>query len=396
MAEPAPTRLLENLLLFGRVLRSAGIPVTLGQVLTFASALSWIDIRDRDSFFHAARALLVYRKEDLALFELLFRRFWCAPSRRGDAPPKKSPWAPRFEEKAAKRFTIAHYMARRAQPEDPTVEITDRSMAYSAEEALQSRDFAELTDEELGAIRQLMEGLRWRVSERPTRRWVSDSRGARLDLRRVLREASRHSGVPVQLAYRRRKIKPRPIVLLADISGSMERYSRLLLQFFYCVSTALGDVESFVFGTRLSRITPQLRLRNIDRALDSASREIVDWAGGTRIGESLHEFNRRWGRRVLRRGAVVIVVSDGWERGDVPVLENEMRYLQRRCHRLIWLNPLLGRAGYEPLVEGMSAALPFVDDFLPVHNFQSLDALAERLATLGRSRSGRQMRSTPA
>jgi uncharacterized protein with von Willebrand factor type A (vWA) domain len=179
------------------------------------------------------------------------------------------------------------------------------------------------------------------------------------------------------------------VVLLADISGSMAKYSRLLLQFFYGMSQSLRRVESFVFGTRLTRITPQLKLRNIDRALESAAAEVVDWAGGTRIGESLRSFNRDWSRRVLRRGAVVIVVSDGWERGDVETLRREMRYLAHRCHRLVWLNPLLGTPGYQPLVEGMSAALPFVDDFLPIHNLESLRALAAHLVSLPERRSVR-------
>jgi len=381
-----PTRLLENLLLFGRVLKSAGIPVTLGQVLTFASALPWVDIRDREEFYHSARALLVHRREDLGLFRILFDRFWCAPEKRREDRPKRTPWAPRMEEKLAKRFTIVNYLASRAGENDPEIDVPDRSMAYTASESLQTRDLSELTPEELDAVRGLIQRMAWRVSERTTRRWVPDSRGRRIDLRKVLRESGRYGGTPVRLAYRRRKIKPRPIVLLADVSGSMERYSRTLLQFFYCVSQALGDVESFVFGTRLTRITPELRLRNVDRALDAASHEVVDWAGGTRIGESLHAFNRRWSRRVLRRGAIVVLVSDGWERGDVGVLREEIRYLQRRCHRLLWLNPLLGRSGYQPLVEGMAAALPFVDDFLPVHNLQSLEALAQRLAELGRGR----------
>jgi uncharacterized protein with von Willebrand factor type A (vWA) domain len=167
----------------------------------------------------------------------------------------------------------------------------------------------------------------------------------------------------------------------------MEKYARLMLQFFYSVSHSLKDVESFVFGTRLTRITGQLKLKNIDRAIDDAAAEVIDWSGGTRIGESLHLFNQQWSRRVLRRGALVLIISDGWERGDVSLLEKEMRYLQHRCHRLIWLNPLLGRDNYKPLVEGMAAAVPYIDDFLPIHNLQSLTALAEHLAALGQHRS---------
>jgi uncharacterized protein with von Willebrand factor type A (vWA) domain len=161
-------------------------------------------------------------------------------------------------------------------------------------------------------------------------------------------------------------------VILADISGSMEKYARLLLQFLYSVAHSLERVECFVFGTRLTRITGQLKVRNIDQAIDQAAHEVADWAGGTRIGASLRDFNRHWGRRVLGRGAVVLLISDGWEQGDPALLADEVRRLQRRCHRLIWVNPLLGRETYQPRVGGMQAVLPHIDDFLPINNFQSL------------------------
>jgi uncharacterized protein with von Willebrand factor type A (vWA) domain len=202
-----------------------------------------------------------------------------------------------------------------------------------------------------------------------------------------VRDAARHGGVPARLHWQRRKLKQRPLVLIADISGSMEKYARLLLQFGYSVTRSLRRVECFVFGTRLTRITDELRLRNIDRAVDSAAREVVDWAGGTRIGASLHSFNRRWARRVLGRGAVVLLISDGWEQGEPGTLAHEMRFLQHRCHRLIWLNPLLGRATYRPLVSGMREALHYVDDFMPIHNLQSLSELAAHIEQLdGRRR----------
>jgi hypothetical protein len=197
-----------------------------------------------------------------------------------------------------------------------------------------------------------------------------------------MRSWVKHGGVPLRLVWKSRKFKVRPLIILADISGSMEKYSRLLLQFAYSVSRGLGQVECFVFGTRLTRITPQLRPKNIDRALSEVAEQIFDWSGGTRIGASLAAFNRQWSKRVLRRGAIVLIISDGWERGDISAVQKEMRYLQHRCHRLIWLNPLLGQAGYQPLVEGMTAAMPFIDDFLPIHNLQSLAALAEHLAKL--------------
>jgi uncharacterized protein with von Willebrand factor type A (vWA) domain len=246
-----------------------------------------------------------------------------------------------------------------------------------------------MSPEELETISRLIQMMKWQVSLRQTRRRVVDPRGNILHLRRVLRSAAKHGGVAWNLSWQDLKIKQRPIVLIADISGSMERYTRLLLQFFYSITNSLHNVESFVFATRLSRLTPQLKLKNIDRAIEEAGNEVVDWSGGTRIGECLRAFNRRWSRLLVRRGAIVMIVSDGWERGDVSILKQEMRYLKRRCYRLIWLNPLLGTTGYRPLAEGMAAALPFIDDFLPIHNLHSLSMLAEHLAKLGPSRSSR-------
>ncbi len=376
---------LRNLLLFGRALRSAGLEVSLEQVLGFARALEWVDIGSREQVFHAARALLVSRREDLRLFGIVFDRFWLGvaePPAQQTVPP-----APRFDLSAQRRFRVS-YLASAARPEDPGVEVADRTATYSAEEVLRRRDFARMTAEELAEVRRLIERTSWRMSARRTRRLVADRRGARIHLRRVLRDAAKHGGAALRLRHLRRKVKQRPIVLLADVSGSMDRYSRLMLQFFYSATHSLREVECFVFGTRLTRITRQLRLRNIDRALAEAAREIVDWSGGTRIGESLAEFNRRWARRVLRRGAVVVIVSDGWERGDTAQLGREMRHLHHRCHRLIWLNPHLGQAGYEPLVEGMARALGWVDDFLPIHNLRSLRQLSAWLGRLPARRGG--------
>ena len=379
------SRLLDNLVLFVRALRRAGLKVSLEQNLGFVQALDWVDVGDRDQVFHAARALLVSRREDLELFRTVFDHFWL-----GIAEPSAGrtlPFAPRFDPAKGQRFSFS-FMAGRPRRSDPGVEVADRSETFSPEETLRRRDFAQLTAEEAHEVQRLIRETRWQVCQRRTRRQVPDRRGRRIHLRRALREGARLDGVPPRLRWLRRKVKQRPLVLLADISGSMESYARLVLQFFYSAAHSLDRVEAFVFGTRLTRITTQLRLRQVDRALDEAAKRVVDWSGGTRIGDSLAEFNRRWGRRVLQRGAVVLIVSDGWERGDVALLRHEMARLQRHCYRLIWLNPHLGRAGYEPLVEGMAAALEHVDDFLPIHNLQSLRALSRWLARLPARRGG--------
>lgn len=373
---------LSNLLLFGHGLRRVGITVSLTQIAEAVQALELVNMASRGQVYHALRSLLINRREDLLLFDQVFNLFWHAPEEAGARGAQKMPVAPRHNLPRRKQLSIATLMAQKAQAGDPEVDIADKAGSFSAVELLHRKAFSQMTPEELATVKRLIQSMRWQASLRQTRRYVPDRRGSQLNLRQVMRSCVKHGGVPLKLNWKSRKIKPRPLVVLADISGSMERYSRLLLQFCYSLTRGLKEVECFVFGTRLSRLTPQLRLKNIDRAIGEAAQQVVDWAGGTRIGESLHQFNRAWSRRTLHRGAVVLIISDGWERGDVSVLGREMRYLQHRCHRLIWLNPLSGQSTYQPLVEGMAAALPFVDDFLPIHNLQSLETLAEHLARL--------------
>lgn len=371
---------LTNCLAFARLLQRAGLPVGLDRRLAMLQALALVDLGSREQVYHACRGTLVGSREHLPVFDAAFARFWRphagAPGRR-----QAMPRAPRHRPRE-QPFTVVTYMAYRARLGDQAVDVADKAGAYSPAELLQRKEFAAMTPEELEAVRRLIARLDWRVSRRVTRRRAPRRRGEGLLMRRVVRDAARHGGVPLRLPRQERKRKPRPLVIIADISGSMEKYSRLLLQLCYSAARSLGRVESFAFGTRLTRITDQLRLRNLDRALEQAAREVVDWGGGTRIGASLHAFNRRWARRVLGRGAVVLVISDGWEHGDPAPLAREVRALRLRSHRLIWLNPLAGRDGYAPLAAGMAAAVRHVDDFLPIHNLQSLEELAARLASL--------------
>ena len=372
---------LSNCLLFVRALRQAGLPIGLDQALAFAQALEWIDLGVREQVYHTGRSLLVSRYEHLRLFDAIFNRFWRAPTTSERRQQQKMPRAPRHKPRD-QPFSIVTYMAAKAGLNDPEVDVSDKSGTASMVEVLQRKEFSQMTPEELERIKRLLQQMRWRISLRETRRRQRHRRGDLLHMRAVVRDAAQHNGRLTRLVWQRRKVKQRPLVIIADISGSMEKYARLLLQFLYSVAHSLPQVECFVFGTRLTRITGQLKLRNIDQAIDQASREVVDWAGGTRIGESLRAFNRHWSRRVLGRGAVALLISDGWEQGDPALLATEIGRLQRRCHRLIWLNPLLGRETYQPRVGGMQAVLPYVDDFLPIHNFQSLEALAQRLGVL--------------
>jgi hypothetical protein len=374
-----------NLLLFGRVLRGLGLDVNPGRMIDLVSALEFIEVGRREEFYYAARSLLVHRREDLPLFNEAFELFWRDPEERVAAKGTRQD-----EHLSRPIFSPPPLQAPSASPapdEDahapdnkpPVIELT---FTYSTREALQQKDFSQCTEAEMRAIKAMMTELTWQPGERRTRRLIS-GRGQAFDLRRTLRRNLKHGGEVLHFARREPKIKPRPLVILADISGSMERYTRLLLHFIYTLAAGLDQrVETFVFSTRLTRITRQLRQRSVERALRDVSRTVPDWSGGTRIGEALKRFNYDWARRVMNHNAVVLIISDGWDRGDIDVLMREMARLQRSCHRLIWLNPLLGSTEYEPLTRGMQAALPYVDDFLPVHNLASLEDLAERLAAL--------------
>jgi uncharacterized protein with von Willebrand factor type A (vWA) domain len=244
-----------------------------------------------------------------------------------------------------------------------------------------TKDFADFTDAELAAARVLLQRLPWILSRRRTRRWQRASRG-QPDLRPLLRMTLMRSGDLTELPRRERRTAARPIVLLGDVSGSMERYSRVLLHFVHGLSHSGTRVETFLFATRLTRVTRHARERGGAQAFARVARQVQDWGGGTRIGEALHTFNTRWARRVIRNSPVVIIVSDGWDRGDPALLERELARIRRSCRRLIWLNPLLGGPGYEPLTRGMQAGLRHVDDFLPARNLASLAQLAEHLAAL--------------
>jgi uncharacterized protein with von Willebrand factor type A (vWA) domain len=393
-AHAAPRgQLLHNVLLFGRVLRGVGLDAGPGRMIDLARALEHVSIGRRGDFRDAARCLLVHRREDLPLFEEAFAAFWRKPS-EGQTSLDLSALGerrrfrrPRFEAPALPGRAPGGSDREPPRAEPPVMQPT---LTWSAREVLRHKDFAELTEEELAELQRMIAALVWRPAERRSRR-KRPGPGGLADLRRTLRRSLRHGGEILRWEEREPAVKPRPLVVLADISGSMERYTRLLLFFLYGLASGLGRrVEAFLFGTRLTRVTRELAGRDPRRAIAEVSRAVPDWSGGTRIGESLKTFNFRWGRRVLSGGAVVLVVSDGWDRGDTELLAAEMARLQRSCHRLIWLNPLLGSPDYEPLTRGIQAALPYVDDFLPVHDLASLEDLARRLESLPPRRPARR------
>ncbi len=385
--------LLSNLVLFGRVLSGLGLDGSPGRMIDLAVALRAIDVGRKRDVYHVMRALVVRRREDIPTFDDAFQTFWRKPSEGFTTldlramGEKRRFRRPRFDPAPLRDPEAVDEPPPRATDDEPTLLAR---LTYSASEVLRHKDFALMTGQELDEVRGLLDRFAWRLAQRRTRRFAVGD-GPRLDLRRTVRRSLRHGGEILRWSRRRPRTKPRPLVVLADISGSMERYTRLLLLFLYSLAEGLEQrVEAFVFGTRLTRVTRQLRGRDVDQALAEVSRAVPDWSGGTRIGDALRAFNFDWGRRAARSGSVVLVISDGWDRGEPERLRTEMARLQRSCHRLVWLNPLLGEREYEPLARGMRTALPFVDDFLPVHDLASLEDLARRLERMEAHRPARR------
>jgi len=381
---------LPNLLHFGRLLRQLGVRISTREIYDLADALTTIDLARQDDFYHTLRAFLVHSPDEIELFDRAFDLFW--RGRIELALELGLGYVRAAEQETLDELEQSEQRVLRgagdSDPGDGDAEEDGKAETgvtgtYSAAEVLRRKRFEDFSEEEFEMARRVIRSLVWQIDERLTRRQVRASkRAATLDLPRAIRESMKQGGEIVRLRWRRRKTRPRPLVVLCDVSGSMERYSRLFLHFMYALVQEGRRVETFVFGTRLTRITPALRHRDVDAVLDRVADLVMDWSGGTRIGESLRAFNYVWSRRVLGRGAVVIIISDGWDRGDVDLLSREMARLHRSASRLIWLNPLAGAPDYQPLVRGIRAALPHVDDFLPFHNLEALEALARRLGTL--------------
>ena len=385
---PQMSFLLHNLIHFTRMLHRLGLDVQAGRTRDVAMALRYVDVGQRSEFYHCLRCLLIHRVDDLPLFDEAFRVFWRRP--HGDwtesdlraMGEKRRSGQPEYESELPPDASPGGDGAAEAPPRYQVERMA--ALSYSDRDGLWAKDFEQFTEAEVAEAERMMATLDWELGERRSKRWMP-GKGPALDLRRAVRRNMRHGGEIVHLPSRRRKTKRRPLILLCDVSGSMERYSRMLLHFVHTLSGGgrLGRVESFVFATRLTRITHQLTARRPATAVvPSLPRTIGDFGGGTRIGDSLHTFNTEWARRVRGQGPVVLLISDGWDRGEPGRLRTEMARLHRSCHRLIWLNPLLGSPDYLPLTRGMQAALPEIDDFLPVHNLASLESLARHLNSL--------------
>lgn len=359
---------------FAHVLRTAELDVPVGTVTTFVEALGRVGLEDRDRVYWAGRATLVRRPEDIPLFDRAFAVFWFAAEQIVARPEVPIDLILALDSDEGE--------SGEDNDGDGADEQANLAVRWSANEVLSGKDFADCSDDEIEEIRRLMTQLRVASSRRRARRHrrTNRSRG-RPDLRRTVRRAMRTGGDPARRLFTAPDDRPRRIVLLLDVSGSMEHYARALLRFAHVAIAGRSQVEAFTFGTRLTRVTRELDSRDPDAAFRSATSAVEDWSGGTRIGAALREFNDEWGVRGMARGSIVVILSDGWDRGEPEVLGEQMARLSRVAHRVVWVNPLKYTEGYAPLARGMAAALPYVDDFVEGH---SLDAVRELAALIDR------------
>jgi uncharacterized protein len=385
------SRLAENVVHFTRLLRGAGLRVGPASALDALAAASAVDVLDRDQFYWALHAVLVRRPEDFDLFDQAFRLFWRDPMGADAALSLLLSQA-----RVPRRPAISRRVAEAWRPPSPggpaapeRVEV-DAALTSSAEEVLRRRDFEQMSAAELARAKRIAAGMAVALRPVRTRRYAPDPHGARIDLARTARDSRKTFGDLAPLRFRSRVLLPPPLVVLCDISGSMGRYSEVLLQFLHALVSARARVHVFLFATRLTNVTRLLRRRDADEALARCGREVVDWAGGTRLGACLSEFNRAWSRRVLGHGAVVLLVTDGLDREPGPDLAAAADRLHRSCRRLVWLNPLLRWEGFEPRAQGVRALLPHVDEHRPVHNLDSLEALGRALGERGARYEPRQ------
>ena len=386
-AEPdVPGRLGANLMYFARTLRAAGLPVGSGAVLDALRAVQAVGVARRDDFYWTLHAVFVRRADQRPLFDEAFHVFWRNPKLLERVtslllPTVQTP--PRGDAKPlSRRLSEALFEGAGSKPKtrEPEEELEfDATLTWSDREVLRQRDFEQMSAAELAAAKAAIARLRLAIPPVPTRRYRPHPRGATIDMRTTFRRSVRLGSDAVLLARRRRRRKPAPLVVICDISGSMSRYSRLLLHFAHALARDRTRVYSFAFGTRLTNITRQLRDRDVDAAIEQVSEEVTDWSGGTRIGKCLDAFNREWSRRVCGQGAIVLFITDGLDRDVGEGLGPQVDRLRKSCRSLVWLNPLLRYEGFEPKAAGMRALLPHVDELRPVHNLESLEDLCAAL-----------------
>jgi len=391
MTERALAEPLEPLVAFARELRGRGLPVGTGRILTFVRSVAALGLTDRLSLYWAGRVSMIGRKEDLAAYDLAFEDWYRSLRSTEDLKIELDlpslarqgvDWGDQPEDLEVRTGrTAAEWHGLTEEDEAPEAgDETAIRIVASAVEVLRSKSFADLSEDEREEVGRLIRQLAIALPEQRMRRTRPSAKGARFDVRRTLRRSLRTRGEPFERSWRDRRVRGRPLVLILDVSGSMSPYARALVQFGYAAMAAGRRVEVFCFGTRLTRVTRTLRTRDPDRALHEIGRTVADWEGGTRIGESLKALLDAWGQRTALRGAVVVLCSDGLERGDPELLRAQMARLGRLAHKVVWVNPLKGSPRYEPLARGMAAALPSVDVFLSGHNLESLSELSRTLS----------------
>ena len=388
--EPGGGKLANNIVHFARTLRTAGLRVGPGQVLRAVEAVEAAGLKRREDFYWTLHSVFVNRRDQREIFDQAFHVYWRNPRLLEKMmemllPQVGMPAAPEERKQLSRRLQEALQPGQSEAPKDdgepPEVEV-EATFTVSDREVLQAKDFEQMSQAEIDEALRAVSQLRLPVPDRRTRRYRAARRGPRIDFRASFRHAMRPEGM-IDLRRRERRRIPPPLVILCDISGSMAKYTRMFLHFMHAIMSDRDRVFCFTFGTRLSNVTRALRNRDIDLALAKASAQVEDWSGGTRIGQTLHEFNHKWSRRVLGQGAVVLLITDGLDREAAAGLEEEMHRLHNSCRRLIWLNPLLRYGGYEPKSQGNRAMLPHVDEFRPVHNLESLGGLIEALGQDG-------------
>ncbi len=375
---------LPNLLAFGRALKELGVKVSLSQVIDVSRAVEFVDLADKGDFRSLLRSNLISQKEDFPVFDMLFDCFWREQSYERvpmetleiQGTPTESGAQEGGDEEGLEE-AVAETVATESAPLENLDEFSVPT--YSPQELLNRKDFSEMGVEESRAIARAILLIATKIATQISRRKKLGRKGNVVDPRWTMRRNMKYGGEIIDLVNRKRRIKKTRVVLLCDVSGSMDCYSRFLIQFMYGLQNELWGVETFVFSTSLSRITHLIRTKDIANALEKISGSILGWSGGTNIGRSLHTFNRNFAPSMVTHRTVVVIISDGWDRGDVSLLEREMQDLKRRCKKIIWLNPLLASDNYEPLCKGMQAALPYLDLFLSVHNVNSLIALGRSL-----------------
>ena len=363
---------------FAWSLREAGLPVGLSRIVGYVQALSAVDPSRRDEFYWAARLTLCSSRREFETFDRLFEAFWRPPVEAaiGGTSEDGQEALPPAEPHPNVRLESGVLSAGDDSATGDSEEESSVGLQYSPEEALRLKDFSEYDEDDLRAARRVTAAIRLSPPLRRSHRTMRSRRG-RLDLRATLRRSARSGGDAMRWQFRAQRRRPRRVVFLCDVSGSMSQYSRALLLFLHAAVRSRRNVEAFCFGTRLTRVTRELSPSAVERAIAGAAARVTDWSGGTRIGQSLRSFCDLWGQRGFARGAIVVIMSDGWDTGEPELLAAQMGRLRRLCHRLIWVNPLSASPGYQPLAQGMAAALPATDEFLPAHNLRSLDALAD-------------------